>query len=129
YNLTDSPVGLPAWILDRFHFWTDAEIEERFTKDELLTNIMIYWVTGSMASSVRSYWLEMQSPSLTTKDYVSVPVGLGLVPKDIGGIPPRELAERTLNVQYWNEMPRGGHFTAWEEPELMAADLKEFFRK
>ena len=129
YNLTDSPVGLAAWIMDRFHFWSDGEIEDHFSKDELLTNIMIYWVTGNIASSIRGYRLEMQSPSLTTKDYVKIPVGLGLFPKDIGGIPPREFAERTLNVQHWKEMPRGGHFTAWEEPEAMAEDIRKFIGK
>ncbi len=131
YNLNDSPVGLASWILDRFYFWCDCggDIEKSFTKDELLTNIMIYWVTETIASSMRNYRLEMKSPSLTTKDYVKVPVGLGLFPKDIGGIPPREFAERTLNVQHWKEMPRGGHFTAWEEPKLMAADLLDFFGK
>lgn len=131
YNLTDSPVGLASWILDRFYFWcnSDGDIEKSFSKDELLTNIMIYWVTGTIASSIRNYRLEMKSPSLTTKDYVNVPVGLGLFPKDIGGIPPREFAERTLNVQHWKEMSSGGHFTAWEEPELMAADLQDFFQE
>jgi pimeloyl-ACP methyl ester carboxylesterase len=131
YNLMDSPVGLASWILDRFYFWCDSEgdIEKSFSKDELLTNIMIYWVSGTIASSLRNYRLDMKSPSLTSKDYVNVPTGLGLFPKDIGGIPPREFAERTLNVQHWKEMPRGGHFTAWEAPEPMAADLYDFFQE
>jgi pimeloyl-ACP methyl ester carboxylesterase len=129
YSLSDSPVGLASWILDRFHFWCDGDFEKKFSKDELLTNIMIYWVTSTIASSVRNYRLDMKSPSLTTKDYVKAPVGLGLFPKDIGGVPPREFAERTLNIQYWNEMPRGGHFTAWEEPVLMAADIQDFFQE
>ena len=129
YSLTDSPVGLAAWIMDRFHFWCDGEIEDHFSKDELLTNIMIYWVAGNIASSIRGYRIETISPSLTTKDYVKIPVGLGLFPKDIGGIPPREFAERTLNVQHWKEMSRGGHFTAWEEPEMMAEDIRKFFGK
>jgi pimeloyl-ACP methyl ester carboxylesterase len=127
FSLNDSPVGLASWIIDRFHFWCDGDIEDNFSRDELLNNIMIYWVTGTIASSIRNYRLEMISPSLTAKDYVNAPVGLGLFPKDIGGIPPREFAERTLNVQHWHEMPRGGHFTAWEEPTLMADDLKSFF--
>jgi pimeloyl-ACP methyl ester carboxylesterase len=129
YNLTDSPVGLAAWILDRFHFWSDGDFEKKFTKDELLTNIMIYWVTGTIASSIRSYRLDKISPSLTAADYVHVPVALGLFPKDIGGIPPREFAERTLNVEHWKEMPHGGHFTAWEEPMLMATDLLDFLQE
>lgn len=129
YSLNDSPVGLASWVLDRFYFWCDCQgdLEKSFSKDELLTNLMIYWTTQTIASSVRSYRMDIKSPSLTAKDYVSVPVGLGLFPKDIGGIPPRELAERTLHVQHWTEMPRGGHFTAWEESELMAADLITFF--
>jgi pimeloyl-ACP methyl ester carboxylesterase len=129
FNLNDSPVGLASWIVDRFHFWTDGDIEEKFTKDELLTNITIYWVTETIASSIRNYYSETKSPSLTTADFVEVPVGLGLFPKDIGGVPPREFAERTLNLQHWTEMPRGGHFTAWEEPQLMASDMQVFFRK
>lgn len=131
YSLNDSPVGLASWMLDRFYFWCDCQgdLEKSFSKDELLTNLMIYWVTQTIASSIRSYRMDIRSPSLTAKDYVKVPVGLGLFPKDIGGIPPRELAERTLHVQHWTEMARGGHFTAWEEPELMAADLVTFFQK
>lgn len=129
YSLNDSPAGLTAWIIDRFYFWCDCQgdVEKSFPKDELLTNIMIYWVTQTIASSMRSYRLDIKSPSLSAKDYVNVPVGLGLFPKDIGGVPPREFAERTLNVQHWKEMPAGGHFTAWEEPRLMAEDLIAFF--
>lgn len=132
YSLADSPVGLAAWILDRFYFWCDCKngnLEDSFSRDELITNVMIYWVTNTIGSSIRSYKTEMKSPSLTSKDHVTIPVGLGLFPKDIGGIPPRELAERTLNVIHWNEMPRGGHFTAWEEPTLMAEDILRFTRE
>jgi pimeloyl-ACP methyl ester carboxylesterase len=131
YNLSDSPVGLASWIIDRFYFWSDdgEHIENSFSKDELLTNIMIYWVTGTIASSLRNYRLDTKSPSLTAKHDVEVPTGLGLFPKDVGGIPPREFAERTLNLQHWTEMPRGGHFTAWEAPEPMAADLRAFFQE
>jgi microsomal epoxide hydrolase len=130
YSLNDSPAGLAAWVLDRFYFWCDCggDLEKSFSRDELLTNLTIYWATQTIASSIRIYRLDMESPSLGAKDLVSVPVGLGLFPKDIGGIPPREFAARILNVQHWTEMPRGGHFTAWEEPELMASDLAAFFR-
>jgi pimeloyl-ACP methyl ester carboxylesterase len=129
YALNDSPAALASWILDRFYFWSDGDgdIEKSFTKDELLTNIMIYWTTQTIASSIRAYKMETLSPTLTAKDYVKTPTGLGLFPKDIGGIPPREFVERTANVQHWTEFDRGGHFTAWEEPELMAADLVKFF--
>ncbi|MDP4151328.1 MAG: epoxide hydrolase [Bacteroidota bacterium] len=130
YSLSDSPVGLAAWFLDRFHFWCDGDgnIERSFSRDELITNMMIYWVTGTIGSSIRSYGLDKRSPSLTSGDYVEVPTGLGLFPKEVGGVPPREFAERSVNVQHWKEMPRGGHFTAWEEPGYMAADIRDFFK-
>jgi pimeloyl-ACP methyl ester carboxylesterase len=129
YALNDSPAALAAWILDRFYFWCDGngEIEKCFTKDELLTNIMIYWSTQTIASSMRAYRMETLSPTLTSKDYVKTPTGLGLFPKDIGGVPPREFVDRTLNVQHWTEFERGGHFTAWEQPHPMAADMQKFF--
>jgi pimeloyl-ACP methyl ester carboxylesterase len=127
YALNDSPAALASWILDRFYFWCDGDIEKSFSKDELLTNIMIYWSTQTIGSSMRAYKMEALSPTLSPKDYVNTATGLGLFPKDIGGIPPREFVERTVNVQHWTEFERGGHFTAWEEPELMAADLLKFF--
>ena len=128
YSLSDSPVGLAAWLIDRFYGWCDCEgnIEASFTKDELLTNMTIYWASGTIGSSMRNYRAEMLSPTLTTEDYVNIPVGLGLFPKDIGGVPPREFAERTLNVQHWTEMPKGGHFAALEQPELLAEDIRKF---
>jgi pimeloyl-ACP methyl ester carboxylesterase len=128
--LVDSPIGLASWIIDRFHSWSDAggEIENSFSKDDLLTNIMLYWLTGTIGSSMFNYYAEARSPSLTPADHVDRPVGVALFPKDIGGIPPRRFAERTLNVQRWTEMPRGSHFAALEEPELFARDVVEFFR-
>jgi microsomal epoxide hydrolase len=127
--LTDSPAGLASWILDRFHSWTDPKDDgvSRFSRDELLTNIMLYWVTGSIASSIFTYCAEARSPSLNGSDRVDVPVAVALFPNDMGGTPPRSLAERNLNVQRWTEMPRGGHFAALEEPELFATDVAEFF--
>jgi pimeloyl-ACP methyl ester carboxylesterase len=128
-GLNDSPAGLAAWIIDRFHSWCDGEgdVERSFTKDELLTNIMIYWVTQTIGSSIATYRGETVSPSLTTADHVKLPVGLALFPKDAGGVPPRSFAERTLNVQRWTEMPRGSHFAALEEPVLFANDVRAFF--
>jgi pimeloyl-ACP methyl ester carboxylesterase len=126
--LLDSPSGLAAWILDRFHSWSGhgSELENSFSKDELLTNIMIYWVTRTIGSSIETYRADTLSPSLTPADHVDVPVGLALFPDDIGGVPPRELAERTLNVQHWSEMPSGSHLAALEEPELYARDVATF---
>jgi microsomal epoxide hydrolase len=126
-GLTDSPAGLASWIVDRFHAWTDGEIDERFGKDDLLTNIMLYWMTQTIGSSVFHYFAEARSPSLTPADHVDRPVGVALFPADIGSVPPRRFAERTLNVQRWTEMPRGGHFAALDEPELFARDVIEFF--
>ncbi len=141
YGLTDSPVGLAAWILQHFYAWSDCEgdIERSFSKEELLTNIMIYWFTETINSSIRWYYdgtntdwesfdaenIEWDAPEETK---TNVPVGVTLFPKDLPGIfPPRELAERTLNVQHWSEMPYGGHFAALEAPELLAQDMRTFF--
>ena len=129
--LNDSPIGLASWILDRFHAWSDhnGHLYDVFPQDELLTNIMLYWVTETIDSSTLLYHNESSSPSLSESAFVDRPVGLALFPRDIGGIPPRQLAERSLNIQRWTEMPHGGHFAAWEVPELYVNDLREFFRQ
>ena len=129
--LTDSPVGLASWIVDRFHSWSEpfatddagGDRQSGLSKDDLLTNIMLYWVTGAIGPSMFNYYAEARSPSLTPADRVGhqVAVALALFPRDIGGVPPRALAERTLNVQRWTEMPRGGHFAALEEPRCLRA--------
>jgi microsomal epoxide hydrolase len=126
-SLADSPVGLASWIVDRFHAWSDGDLDARFGKDALLTNIMLYWITQSIGSSIFTYFAESRSPSLTPEDRVEVPVGLALFPRDSGGVPPRRFAERTLAISHWTEMPRGGHFAALEEPELFARDVLAFF--
>jgi pimeloyl-ACP methyl ester carboxylesterase len=126
YGLNDSPIGLAGWILEKFHTWSDGDLDTAYTKDELLTNIMIYWVTQTINSSIRWYYNGMQDQTFAGGERVEVPVGLALFPKE--GIPPRELAERNLNVQHWTEMERGGHFAAMEVPDLLAADLQAFFR-
>jgi pimeloyl-ACP methyl ester carboxylesterase len=128
-GLEDSPAGLASWIVDRFHSWAGA-VDDRltsFTQDDLLTDIMLYWVTGTVRSSLFTYYTEARSPSLGASDRVRVAVAVALFPNDVNGIPPRSLADRTLNVQRWTEMPRGGHFAALEEPELFASDVAAFF--
>ena len=127
--LNDSPAGLASWIVDRFHSWSDSpkRFEQSFGKDELLTNITLYWVTQTIQSSIYGYLAEARQPSLGKDDYVHCPVGLALFPRDMA-IPPRRLAERTLNVVRWTEMRAGGHFGAWEQPDDFAADLKSFAR-
>jgi pimeloyl-ACP methyl ester carboxylesterase len=127
-SLNDSPTGLASWIVDRFHSWSDLprQLEQSFSKDELLTNITIYWATQTIQSSIYGYLAETRQPSLGQRDHVAAPVALALFPRDMAGIPPRRLAERSLNVVRWTEMPGGGHFGAWERPEEFAADLKAF---
>ncbi len=129
YGLNDSPVGLAGWIVEKFRAWSDCagDIERRFSKDELLTNIMIYWVTQTINSSF-GYYRDMNSPKLLPGQHIEVPAGFARFPKDIPGIdPPRELAERHLRIARWTQMPRGGHFAAQEEPELLAEDMRAFF--
>jgi len=102
-------------------------VERRFSKDDLLTTIMIYWVTGTINSSVRLYYEGRHAPPLTPEQRIEVPAGVAVFPKDLT-IPPREWAERSLRVERWTEMPRGGHFAAMEEPDLLVEDLRAFFR-
>jgi len=137
HGLNDSPAGLAAWIVEKFRTWSDCggAIESRFTKDELLTHIMIYWTTESVGSSFMPYYDFANASTLTwIKEGVKkwtgsskVPAAFALFPKDIGN-PPREWAERFFNVQRWTEMERGGHFAAMEEPELLVADIRAWFR-
>ena len=135
--LNDSPVGLAAWIIEKFYEWSDCDgnIEARFTKDELLINIMLYWTTQTIESSFLPYRGFMKAGAARwIKEAVrgwigssKTPGGFALFPKDIA-TPPRQWAERFYNVQRWTEMPRGGHFGALEEPELLVEDIRAFFR-
>ncbi len=138
YGLNDSPAGLAAWIVEKFRTWSDCggDVETRFSKDELLTNITIYWATETINSSFRLYYDAMNAGALTWisemfKNWTGssdVPTGFAKFPVDILP-PPREWAERFFNIEHWTEMPRGGHFAALEEPELLAADIRKFFAK
>lgn len=130
YSLNDSPAGLAAWIVEKFRRWSDCEgdVEKSFTKDELLTNIMVYWATQTINSSARHYYENRVTPwRFKVGERVEVPCAVAVFPKELS-LPPREWAERTHNVQRWTEMPRGGHFAALEEPELLAGDIRAFFR-
>jgi epoxide hydrolase len=129
YALNDSPLGLAAWIVQAFYMWgdIDGDIESRFTKDELITNLMIYWVTESMPSAIRLYRESLQSGRFGPPDeYVNAPTGVALF-KDVAR-PKREWAENTYNIVRWTEMPTGGHFAALEEPDLLIEDVRAFFR-
>ena len=128
YSLNDSPAGLAAWIVEKFRTWSDSDgnVEKHFTKDELLTNIMIYWVTESGPSSVRLYYENRKDAGLQGK--VEVPFACARFPGEFLFNSSRKSVEASYNVQQYTEMPRGGHFAALEEPELLVNDVREFFR-
>jgi len=129
YGLHDSPAGLAAWIVEKFRTWSDCEgdVERRFSKDELLTNITLYWVTGTINSSIRVYYENVHTSRPLADRRVEVPTAIAILPQDL--LPPvRAWEERWYNLHRWTELPRGGHFAEWEEPELLADDLRAFFR-
>jgi pimeloyl-ACP methyl ester carboxylesterase len=134
HGLTDSPAGLAAWIVDLFRAFSDCggEIESTFTRDQILTHLTIYWVTGTIGSAMRGYHdfehFEGPPPPGTR---VEVPSGFAVFADSYrpdSARPPRELAEHFFNITRWTNMPRGGHFAALEEPELLAEEIREFFR-
>lgn len=127
YGLNDSPAGLAAWIVEKFRTWSDCngDIESRFTKDQLLTNIMLYWVTQSMPSAVRLYYESRRSGRRAGR--TEVPTAVAVFPGEIF-FSPRKWVEARYNVVQWTEMPRGGHFAAMEEPGLFLEDVTKFFR-
>jgi pimeloyl-ACP methyl ester carboxylesterase len=127
YGLDDSPAGLAAWIVEKFHGWSDSggNVEQAFTKDELLTNITLYWVTQSATSSARIYYENRRATGPQRR--VEVPTACAVFPKEIN-IPPRRWVEAQHNLARWTEMPRGGHFAALEEPDLLVGDIRAFFR-
>lgn len=136
-GLNDSPAGLVAWLIEKFESLSDCngDIECRFTKDELLTNVMLYWANASIGTSFLPYYDVTQASAVRWlkekgKEWLGashVPTAFALFPKDLTH-PPRKWAERFFNVERWTEMPSGGHFAAHEEPELLARDIREFFR-
>ncbi len=131
YGLTDSPVGLAAWIVEKFRSWSDCggDVERRFTKDVLLTNVMLYWVTGAINSSFWPYYARRHEPwPIPDGQRIMVPTAYAAFPHEIIR-PPRAWAERIYNIRRWTSMPAGGHFAALEEPEALAADIRAFFRE
>ncbi len=130
YGLNDSPVGLCAWIVEKFRTWSDCNgnPENAYTKDQLLSNVMIYWITQTINSSTRLYYEQRHHPWLLAKDEkITVPTGFAAFPKELAR-PPREWAERAYNVQRWTPMTSGGHFAAMEKPQLLVDDVRAFFR-
>lgn len=128
YGLTDSPAGQAAWILEKFQAWTDCDghPENVLARDELLDNVMLYWVTASAASSARLYWESFGKGG--QRPPVDVPTGVAAFPKEI--VPPvrKWMEPRFRNITHWSEMPRGGHFAAFEQPEAFVAEVRAFFR-
>jgi microsomal epoxide hydrolase len=128
--LDDSPVGLAGWIVEKFRAWTDCdgEIERAVSRDELLTNLMLYWVTATAHSSARIYYESEKTNRLgAVAKKVAVPTGCAIFPKEILR-PPRAWAENFYNVTHWTEMAAGGHFAALEQPEALVTDVRTFFR-
>lgn len=128
YSLTDSPVGLMSWIAEKYWAWTDCDgdPEQALSKDEMLDNIMVYWVTGSGASSARLYWESMGS---FTDGEITVPTGFSIFPKEIFRSS-RRWSERVYkNIVYWNKTDCGGHFAAFEQPELFTQEVQSCFKQ
>tara|TARA_B100000614_G_scaffold168822_1_gene150416 strand:- start:758 stop:1891 length:1134 start_codon:yes stop_codon:yes gene_type:complete len=127
YGLVDSPVGQMAWIIEKFWSWMDCDghPENTLTRDELLDNVMLYWLTASGASSARLYWESFGSFGGGEK--VELPTGVASFPKEIIRSP-RRWCEESYNITHWTTMPKGGHFGAFEQPELFINDLRTFFK-
>lgn len=128
-GLNDSPAGLAAWIVEKLRAWSDCggDVERSFTRDEILTNVTLYWLTGTIGSSMRMYRANAAIAPAQLARRVEVPSGFALFPADLLR-PPRAWLERTANTVHVSEPPRGGHFAAFEEPELYARELRAFFR-
>ncbi len=130
YGLNDSPVALCAWIIEKMHGWSDCkgQIENIFTKDELLSNVTLYWVTETIHSSVRLYNENSKFPlKLEKNSMINVPVGIARF-KYEEPFPPRKFIERGFNIIHWSDFPAGGHFPAVEQPQLLSEDIYRFFR-
>ena len=132
YGLADSPVGQMAWIMEKFYAWTDCERdgskhpEHVIDRDELLDNVMIYWLNNAAASSARLYWESFGSPNF---DPITMPVGCSIFPREIFRSSRRWAEKRFTQLIHWNELPAGGHFAALEQPALMIGELRDCFRK
>ena len=134
YALVDSPAALCAWIIEKFWAWTDCHghPENLLSGDELLHNLMFYWLPRAGASSARLYWESIRQInewiSGSTIDTVAVPTGCSVFPKELQRPSRRWAEKRFVDIRYWNEPERGGHFAAFEQPELFVEDVRSFFR-
>ena len=137
YGLADSPMGQAAWVIEKFHEWTDCERgphpgkhpENAVSREELIDNVMFYWLTGSGASSARLYWESFNSAfGGDGGRRVELPTGCSIFPKEIVPTPRAWAEQRYANIVYWNELAKGGHFAAFEQPELFVEELRACFR-
>ena len=130
YGLADSPIGQASWIIEKFYEWTDCDghPENILNKEELLDNIMFYWLTKSASSSARLYWESFGSFGGNPEEKLEIPIGCSIFPKEISRTP-RSWAEQVYsNIVYWNELEKGGHFAAFEQPELFINEIRSCFR-
>jgi pimeloyl-ACP methyl ester carboxylesterase len=132
WALQDSPIGLASWMLHRRAAWSDCDgdVERRFTKDELITSFALYWLTGTVSSSLRFYadsFRQPWQPSHDLQPTLQAPTGIAVFPRELSHVP-RSVAERYANLTHWTRMPSGGHFAPMEEPELLVQDIRAFFR-
>lgn len=131
YGLNDSPVGLMAWIVEKWRAWTDPKgnLEDYFSKDDLLTNVMIYWVTQTTNSAARSYYERAHDARrLKPDDKIRVPTGVALSLEAVQRAPRAWVQRRYADIRRWTEFSSGGHFLAAENPEMLATEIREFFR-
>jgi pimeloyl-ACP methyl ester carboxylesterase len=130
YGLTDSPAGLAGWIVEKFQTWSDCDgdVERSFTLDRLLDNISIYWITGTINSSMRLYYETIGPGRFTGPPSVAVPLGHARFPAEIYQTPRSWVEAAYPTLEHWSEMPRGGHFAAMEVPDLFVDELRDFFR-
>jgi pimeloyl-ACP methyl ester carboxylesterase len=134
YALVDSPAALCAWIVEKFWAWTDCDghLDNVLTRDELLDNVMLYWLPGAGASSARLYWESTRQVnrwiSGPIQDAVTVPTGCSIFPKELQRPSRRWAEQRFLDIRYWNELDKGGHFAAFEQPDLFVDEVRSFFR-
>ena len=134
YGLVDSPAALCAWIVEKFWSWTDHDghLENVLTRDELLDNLMLYWLPGTGASAARLYWESLRQVnqwiSGQVTETVAVPAGCSVFPRELQRPSRRWAARRFVDIRWWSEPPRGGHFAAFEQPELFVNEVRSFFR-
>lgn len=125
YSLHDSPAGQLAWIVDKFHDWTHGPVEQAVSQDKILTNAMLYWITGTGGSSARMYYENMHAAPNWGRPAARTPIGVANFAEDVAI---RRYGEQTHNIIHWSDFKRGGHFAAMEAPDLLVADIRAFFR-